>query len=83
MLGTTRAAILVAAETAVTSGELGRRVGVSPPTVSHHLSALRNCGLLRSFQHGPVVLHVRTPTGSSLVRTAIVTTAAPASADGH
>ncbi|WP_186785824.1 helix-turn-helix domain-containing protein [Streptomyces misionensis] len=67
VVGTTRAAILVAAETAATAGELGRRAGVSGPTVSHHLSALRGCGLLRSFQHGPVVLHIRTPAGSALV----------------
>ncbi|MEV7686251.1 ArsR/SmtB family transcription factor [Streptomyces bungoensis] len=79
VLGTTRAAILVAAETAATSGELGRRAGVSAPTVSHHLAALRNCGLLRSFRHGPAVLHVRTSTGSSLVRTAVLATVA---ADG-
>ncbi|MFJ2766714.1 ArsR/SmtB family transcription factor [Streptomyces sp. NPDC087300] len=83
VLGSTRAAILVAAGTATTSGELGRCAGVSAPAVSHHLSALRNCGLLRSFRHGSVVLHVRTPTGSSLVRSAVVETSTPTPAGVH
>ncbi|MCQ8773732.1 ArsR/SmtB family transcription factor [Streptomyces telluris] len=67
LMGATRAGILIAAGTACTSGELARRVGVSAPTVSHHLSALRDAGLLRTVPHGTSALHVRTRTGSALV----------------
>ncbi|MFH8787262.1 ArsR/SmtB family transcription factor [Streptomyces roseoverticillatus] len=67
LMGATRAGILIAAGTACTAGELARRVGVSAPTVSHHLSALRDAGLLRTVPHGTTALHVRTRTGSALV----------------
>ncbi|CAM5483089.1 ArsR/SmtB family transcription factor [Streptomyces abikoensis] len=67
LMGATRAGILIAAGTACTSGELARRVGVSAPTVSHHLAALRDAGLLRTVPHGTTALHVRTRTGSALV----------------
>ncbi|MEU8550473.1 ArsR/SmtB family transcription factor [Streptomyces roseoverticillatus] len=67
LMGATRAGILIAAGTASTSGELARRVGVSAPTVSHHLNALRDAGLLRTVPHGTTALHVRTRTGSALV----------------
>ncbi|MGK5734185.1 ArsR/SmtB family transcription factor [Streptomyces sp. URMC 124] len=67
LMGATRAGILIAAGTACTSGELARRVGVSAPTVSHHLSALRDAGLLRTVSHGTSAFHVRTRTGSALV----------------
>ncbi|PSJ28752.1 transcriptional regulator [Streptosporangium nondiastaticum] len=67
LMGATRAGILIAAGTACTAGELARRVGVSAPTVSHHLSALRDAGLLRTVPLGTTALHVRTRTGSALV----------------
>ena len=69
-MGGTRASILIATETATTSGELARRVGVSAATVSHHLSALRAAGLLSTLRQGELILHTRTSTGSSLVNAA-------------
>lgn len=70
LMGGTRASILIATETATTSGELARRVGVSAATVSHHLSALRAAGLLSTLQRGELILHTRTSTGSALVNAA-------------
>ncbi|MYS23500.1 regulatory protein, arsR family [Streptomyces sp. DvalAA-14] len=71
LIGVTRAAILIAAGTATTSGELTRRIGVSAATVSHHVSALRDAGLLSTLHHGELILHTRTPTGSALVKAAL------------
>ncbi|MCX5008992.1 helix-turn-helix domain-containing protein [Streptomyces sp. NBC_00638] len=70
LMGGTRASILIATETATTSGELARRVGVSAATVSHHLSALRAAGLLSTLHQGELILHTRTSTGSALVNAA-------------
>ncbi|WP_326789284.1 ArsR/SmtB family transcription factor [Streptomyces sp. NBC_00151] len=70
LMGGTRASILIATETATTSGELARRVGVSAATVSHHLSALRAAGLLNTLRQGELILHTRTSTGSALVNAA-------------
>ena len=36
-------------------------------SVSHHLSVLRESGLIASERHGARVLHVRTPLGEALV----------------
>jgi DNA-binding transcriptional ArsR family regulator len=40
-------------------------------TASHHLTVLRNSGLITSTRDGARVLHVRTPLGEALVGASI------------
>jgi DNA-binding transcriptional ArsR family regulator len=40
-----------------TTGDLAETVGLSEPTVSHHLGQLRNAGLIESQRHGMSVRH--------------------------
>jgi DNA-binding transcriptional ArsR family regulator len=67
LLGTTRAAVLVALDTGCTTTELGRRVGVSTPSASQHASVLRAAGLICTRRRGGSVQHSLTPLGASLV----------------
>lgn len=67
LLGRTRATILRAVAAGATTGELSRLVGVSPATASHHVTALRDNGLLSSVRRGNVVLHTLTPLGAALL----------------
>ena len=52
---------------ASTSG-LARRLAISPANASHHLTALRDAGLVTGRREGRAVLYVRTPVGDDLVR---------------
>ncbi|MZE77244.1 ArsR family transcriptional regulator, partial [Streptomyces sp. SID5475] len=45
---------------------LARRLGLAPSSVSAHLSALRDAGLLTSHRYGHQVLYERTPLGIAL-----------------
>jgi hypothetical protein len=67
LLGATRAAVLAAATAPASTGELATHLGVSPATASHHLTALRDAGLLSARREGRAVLYVRTPTGEALL----------------
>jgi DNA-binding transcriptional ArsR family regulator len=44
------------AREALTSAELARRLGVSPPTLAHHLRALRDARLVLEEQRGNSIL---------------------------
>ncbi|WP_432094837.1 ArsR/SmtB family transcription factor [Streptomyces sp. bgisy100] len=66
LLGRGRATVLTAlAEPATTTG-LAQRLGLAPSSVSAHLSALRDAGLLTSNRYGHQVLYERTPLGIAL-----------------
>ena len=67
LLGRTRAQALAALAEPCTTGELARRIGVSPATVSHHTSVLRAAGLISSHRNGVKILHRLTPRGSALL----------------
>ena len=66
LLGRGRAAVLAGlTEPASTTG-LAERLGLAPSSVSAHLSALRDAGLLTSHRYGHQVLYERTPLGIAL-----------------
>ncbi|MEU6807543.1 winged helix-turn-helix domain-containing protein [Streptomyces sp. NPDC046831] len=67
LLGRTRAEILRATATGVTTTEAAQRAGVSTATAVHHTAALREAGLISSTRRGNTVLHCLTPLGSALL----------------
>ncbi|SDI73212.1 Helix-turn-helix domain-containing protein [Actinokineospora alba] len=66
LIGRTRARILVTLDAPASTGALARTHGVSPATVSDHLAALRDAGLVTSRRVGRVVLYERTALGVTL-----------------
>ena len=46
--------------------ELAKRLSLSPATASHHLTALRDAGLVTCRREGRSVLYARTPLGDAL-----------------
>ncbi|MBK3567882.1 MULTISPECIES: helix-turn-helix transcriptional regulator [unclassified Streptomyces] len=68
LLGRTRAQVLRGITQGATTGELARLAGVSAPTVSQHITALRDAGLISSLRFGTSVLHTLTPLGAALLR---------------
>jgi len=69
LLGATRAAVLADLGAPRSTTELAERLTVSPATASHHLTALRDAGLVTGRREGRAVLYVRTPLGDALVAT--------------
>ncbi len=67
LLGRTQAAALAAIADTCTTTELADRVGVSPPTASHHVSILRGAGLILSRRTGSSVVHRLTALGAELL----------------
>jgi len=67
LLGHQRAAVLGGLNTPASTTELARRHGLAPSTVSAHLTALREAGLLGSRRQGYYVLYARTALGDALV----------------
>ncbi|HET7015219.1 MAG TPA: winged helix-turn-helix domain-containing protein [Streptosporangiaceae bacterium] len=67
LLGETRAAALDVISDSCTTTELGRRLGISPATASHHASVLRCAGLVTTQRLGSAVLHTVTPLGTQLL----------------
>ncbi|MEV0372099.1 winged helix-turn-helix domain-containing protein [Streptomyces sp. NPDC050636] len=67
LLGRTRARILAALDDPTTTGELARRLRVSAPSASEHVSALREANLARSRRDGGYVVHALTPLGTALL----------------
>jgi DNA-binding transcriptional ArsR family regulator len=70
LLGSTRAAVLRATSAGLTTGEIARQVGIGAPTASHHLTVLRDSGLIATHRQDKTVLHVLTPLGAALLRPA-------------
>ena len=67
LLGATRAAVLSDLGAPRSTTELAERLTLSPATASHHLTALRDAGLVTGRREGRAVLYVRTPLGDALV----------------
>jgi DNA-binding transcriptional ArsR family regulator len=67
LLGATRAAALADLDAPRSTSDLARRLSISPANASHHLTALRDAGLVTGRREGRAVLYVRTPTGDDLV----------------
>ncbi len=67
LLGRTRARVLAALETTATTGELARRLGISPASASEHIGVLRDADLAHSQRVGGYVVHTLTPLGTALL----------------
>jgi DNA-binding transcriptional ArsR family regulator len=74
LLGDTRAAVLRATQSARTTGDLARLLGVSAPAISHHTAVLRDNGLIDSRRVANKVLHTLTPLGATLLHAPAKTT---------
>lgn len=68
LLGSARAAVLACTRDGMTTGEIAKIVGISAPTVSHHLNRLRNSDLITSHRLANTMLHVLTPRGVALLK---------------
>jgi DNA-binding transcriptional ArsR family regulator len=67
LLGRTRAAVLEAVGGGSSTGEIARRLGISPAAASQHTSVLRNAGLLVTRRDRNTVLHTLTPLGLAML----------------
>jgi DNA-binding transcriptional ArsR family regulator len=67
LLGRTRAAVLEATDAGCTTGEVARRLRISPAAASQHATVLRNAGLLVSHRDRNTVLHTLTPLGRAIL----------------
>ncbi|RGC69608.1 Helix-turn-helix domain protein [Micromonospora sp. MW-13] len=67
LLGRTRAAVLEATDEGCTTGEVARRLRISPAAASQHATVLRNAGLLVSHRDRNTVLHTLTPLGRAIL----------------
>ncbi|MBO4209762.1 ArsR/SmtB family transcription factor [Micromonospora echinofusca] len=67
LLGRTRAAVLEVTDSGCTTGELARRLRISPAAASQHTTVLRNAGLLVSQRERNTVLHTLTPLGRAML----------------
>jgi DNA-binding transcriptional ArsR family regulator len=70
LLGRTRAAVLEAVGDGSSTGEIARRLGISPAAASQHASVLRNAGLLVTRRDRNMVVHTLTPLGSAMLEAA-------------
>ena len=66
LLGASRAGLLADLAVPRSTSELARRHELSPASTSHHLSALREAGLVSGRRDGRFVLYRRTPLGDAL-----------------
>jgi DNA-binding transcriptional ArsR family regulator len=66
LLGPTRAAVLRALDTELTTSALAARTSTSPSSVSRHTAVLRRSGLITTWRSGTSVLHMRTVLGNDL-----------------
>jgi DNA-binding transcriptional ArsR family regulator len=68
LLGSVRAAVVVALAVPASTGELAAEIDVTPGAISQHVAVLRGCGLVTSRRAGRRVIHSLTETGEALVR---------------
>ncbi len=66
LLGSSRAAMLADLAAPRSTTELAKRLSLSPATASHHLTALRDAGLVTGKREGRSVLYARTALGDAL-----------------
>ncbi|MEJ2858578.1 MULTISPECIES: ArsR/SmtB family transcription factor [unclassified Saccharothrix] len=67
VVGTTRATLLAALDTARSTTELATRTGYSPATISYHLTALHRAHLVTRVRAGRYVLYERTAHAAGLL----------------
>lgn len=67
VLGRTRATLLAALEEPMSTATLARSLELSSGTVSEHLGAMRDAGLLTTARRGHTVLYRRTTLGDDLL----------------
>jgi regulatory ArsR family protein len=67
LIGSSRATMLVDLAAPRSTTELAERLSLSPATTSHHLTALREAGLVTGRRDGRSVLYARTALGDALV----------------
>ncbi len=67
LLGPTRGAVLEAIADGCGTGELARRVRISPAAASQHAAVLRRAGLITTQRTGRSVAHALTTLGSALL----------------
>lgn len=67
LLGAARAGILLSAGEARTTTQVAADAGIVVSTASHHLTVLRQAGLVSSERDGTRMLHLRTPLGEAMV----------------
>jgi hypothetical protein len=67
LMGPTRAAVLADLGAPRSTTELAERLSLSPGNASHHLTALRDAGLVSGRRDGRSVLYVRTALGDALM----------------
>lgn len=67
LLGPARATILLEAGVARTTSQVAQDAGIAVSTASHHLTVLRDAGLVSSERDGARMLHLRTPLGEAMV----------------
>lgn len=67
LLGPARAGILLRAGVARTTSQVAGDAGIAASTASHHLTVLRDAGLMTSERDGARMLHLRTPLGEAMV----------------
>ncbi|MCZ7460346.1 DUF5937 family protein [Streptomyces sp. WMMC940] len=68
LLGSVRAAVVVALAVPASTSELAAEIDVTPGAISQHLAVLRGCSLVTSHRAGRRVIHSLTETGEELVR---------------
>ncbi len=66
LLGPARAGILLDAHAERTTSQVASDAGLAISTASHHLSVLRESGLVASRRDGARMLHLRTPLGEAI-----------------
>ncbi|MDI1462755.1 helix-turn-helix domain-containing protein [Catellatospora sp. KI3] len=66
LLGPTRAAVLAALAVPASTGEIATALGLAPATASHHLTTLRDAGLVTAERAGRRLRYRRTPVGEHL-----------------
>jgi hypothetical protein len=71
LLSPARAQILLSAHDPRTTSQVAADCGLAVSTASHHLTVLRNSGLVSSVRDGARVLHTRTPLGEAVVGAAL------------
>lgn len=71
LLGPARAEVLLTAHDPRTTSQVAADCGLALSTASHHLTVLRNSGLITSVRDGARMLHTRTPVGEALVGAAL------------
>lgn len=67
LIGTARAQILLSSHDPRTTSQVAADAGIAISTASHHLSVLRESGLITSTRDGVRMLHLRTPLGEGVI----------------